>query len=125
METENMTKAKTETVNLPLEVSGQVEITRQWDDKGNPTGGGIEGPGISINWQTGHIDMEAGQNGPVPVDIVTLLIDRLEWYQEVNDGDWWCEETEQAILKLKESRMWMSERQRDRRRREVQGTYKP
>lgn len=116
---------RTETEDLPLAVSGRVRVGRQWDALGNPTGGGAQGPGIDLEWQVGHVDSAHGQNGPVPVDLANLLIDRLEWYQSVNEGAWACVETAQAILKLKEARMWMGERQRERKRREVQGTYKP
>lgn len=108
---------KSERKDLMMTVRGRMEIRRERNEAGHPTGGGVEGPGISVQWQVGHVDPTVGQNGPIPVDVLNILIDRLEWYQEVNEDAWACEETDQALLKLREARMWMGERQRNRQAR--------
>jgi hypothetical protein len=55
----------------------------------------------------------------------TLLQVCKEYLEGVNKGDLASRETSMAITKIDEALMWIQKRADDRKRRDVQGTYKP
>jgi len=60
------------------------------------------------------------QEGVFVESLIQLAIIHLE---SVNVGALENDDTKQAIIKLKESNMWLGKRAEDRKLREVQGTY--
>lgn len=54
----------------------------------------------------------------------TLIETSKQYLESVNTGDLASRETSMAITKLDEALMWLNKRAEDRKRRNVQGTYK-
>lgn len=75
---------------------------------------------IIIKFQDGPIK-ENGVNGCQIEDVITVLLLRLEGFQ---NGEYWCEENAMAITHLKEAQNWLYRRTRDRETRGVEGYNK-
>lgn len=73
-----------------------------------------------VNFQKGPIK-EAGVNGVMNEDLIAMVIDRLQSFQE---SDYKCRENAVAITKLEEALMWLRKRTQDREDRGVEGTHK-
>ena len=71
-----------------------------------------------IKFQKGPIK-EKGVNGCHNEDLIAIVIDRLQQFQE---SDFKCRENAIAITKLEEALMWLGKRTQDRRNRGVEGT---
>jgi hypothetical protein len=71
-----------------------------------------------VNFQDGPIK-EAGVNGVMNEDLLAMVIDRLQGFQ---NGDYKCRENAVAITKLEEALMWLRKRTQDREDRGVEGT---
>lgn len=54
---------------------------------------------------------EVGNNGICMLDILDAMIDRLGQFE----GQWPREENNQAILKMKEAKLWLKEKRENRR----------
>lgn len=74
---------------------------------------------INIKWQEGPVKV-VGRNGAQIEDVIDLLVERLQKFQE---GELACRENELAITKLQEARLWLNERTRKRLEQKVEGTY--
>jgi hypothetical protein len=73
----------------------------------------------SIHFQEGPLK-ESGLNGVFNEDLIGIVIDRLEHFQ---NSDFSCRENAVAITKLEEALMWLRKRTLNRQKRNVLGTY--
>jgi len=73
-----------------------------------------------INFQSGPIK-ESGVNGVMNEDLIAMVIDRLEHFQQ---SEFRCRENSLAITKLEESLHWLGYRTNKREKRGVEGTHK-
>lgn len=71
-----------------------------------------------IKFQKGPIK-ECGINGCHNEDLIAIVIDRLQCFQE---SEFKCRENAIAITKLEEALMWLRKRTDDRAKRGVEGT---
>lgn len=71
-----------------------------------------------IKFQRGPIK-ENGINGCHNEDLIAIVIDRLQSFQE---SEYKCRENAIAITKLEEALMWLRKRTEDRQKRGVEGT---
>lgn len=71
-----------------------------------------------IKFQEGPIK-EHGINGCHNEDLIAIVIDRLQSFQE---SSFKCKENAMAITKLEEALMWLNKRTQDRIKRKVEGT---
>ena len=76
---------------------------------------------VQIKFQEGPVD-EAGVNGCQIEDVLELLINRLEQF---NEGPLRCRENACAKTHLEEARFWLWERTRKRRAQRVEGKALP
>lgn len=72
-----------------------------------------------VQFQKGPIK-EAGVNGVMNEDLIAMVIDRLNSFQE---SQFKCRENAIAITKLEETLLWLGKRTMDREHRNVEGTY--
>jgi len=77
-----------------------------------------EEPFAVIHFQKGPIE-EAGVNGCHNEDLIAIVIDRLQAFQE---GEYACRENALAIMKLEEAMHWLNHRTQERATRGVEGT---
>ena len=71
-----------------------------------------------VKFQEGPIK-EHGINGCHNEDLIAIVIDRLQSFQESNFA---CRENAIAITKLEEALLWLGKRTQDRKNRGVEGT---
>lgn len=72
-----------------------------------------------IHFQEGPIK-ECGVNGVCNEDLINMVIDRLEHFQ---DSEFRCRENAIAITKLEEALLWLRKRTMAREARGVEGTH--
>ena len=72
-----------------------------------------------IQFQEGPIK-ECGVNGVCNEDLINMVIDRLEHFQ---NSEFKCRENAIAITKLEEALMWLRKRTMEREQRGVEGTH--
>lgn len=72
-----------------------------------------------IHFQEGPIK-ECGVNGVCNEDLICMVIDRLEHFQQ---SEFRCRENEIAITKLEEALLWLRKRTMSRELRGVEGTH--
>jgi hypothetical protein len=95
------------------------------DENGDPSGGSVDGVGLSITWQDGPLGRGAERKEPNGAFVETVLaaaLQRIEFYQS---GKFKCRENALAITKIEEALLWLDKRTRDREARQVEGTHKP
>jgi hypothetical protein len=83
-----------------------------------PVGGDQNPPLTEVTFQKGAIK-EYGVNGAMNEDLIAMVIDRLQSFQE---SEFNCRENAIAITKLEEALLWLRKRTVDRERRGVEGT---
>lgn len=98
------------------------------DEQDRPTGGFVEGTGISIGWQNGPLgrvgtDERVEPNGAFVEDVLGAALQRIEHYQQVGKGRFSCRENAIAITKLEEALMWLDSRTARRTKQGVEGTH--
>lgn len=96
------------------------------DANGNPTGGFVNGTGLSIQWQNGPLGRDNDRqqpNGAFVETVIEAARQRLEFYQNASDHRFSCRENAIAITKLEEALLWLNKRTQDRERRQVEGTH--
>lgn len=107
------------------------------DDDGNPMGGQCSGEGFGITWQNGVQE----PNGAIIEDVLAAVVDRLHFFQgqlpeqlldigglktrDPEAGKFACRENALAITHIEEAIHWLNHRTLERRRRGVEGSYKP
>lgn len=100
-----------------------INVLSYSDKDGNPTGGGVRGVGISIDWQDGPLGRGAERvepNGAFVEGVILAAIKRLEFFQE---SKFKCRENALAITKLEEALHWLNWRTLKRQTSGVEGTY--
>ena len=93
-----------------------------------PAGGMVDGLGLSIQWQNGPRGIDDyGELGPPNGAFVETVIaaakQRIEWYQEVSEGKFACDENRQSIIYLNKVLGLLDQRTKDRQQRGVEGTH--
>jgi len=99
------------------------EALNKVDENKNPTGGSVEGTGLSIAWQNGPLGRDADRikpNGAFVETVIDAARQRIQFYQ---DSKFSCRENAIAITKLEEALMWLNKRTADREKRNVEGTH--
>lgn len=111
-------------------VAGFKELVANYntDAAGNLTGGYTKGRGIYIAWQegprgTGEDRVEA--NGATVEDVIKAVKHRIEGFQKAAGGRLDCEQNRVALANLSNALKALDERSRNRKTREVEGTYEP
>ena len=74
---------------------------------------------VAIKFQEGPIK-ECGVNGCCDEDLLNIVADRLEHFQQ---SEFACEENKMAIQKIDEALMWLRKRTMSREARGVEGTH--
>ena len=92
-------------------------LTSHPQNNGEPVPDKILG---DVVFQQGPIK-EAGVNGVMNEDLIVMILDRLNGFQE---SEFKCRENAIAITKLEEALLWLNKRTLDRERRNVEGTHK-
>jgi hypothetical protein len=98
---------------------GLNELAQQAMD-GSPSRAGDETGYINIKFQCGPIQ-EVGVNGTSIENVVELLVQRLEGFQ---NGPFSCRENALAITHLQDAQNWLERRTRNRVSAGVEGTNK-
>lgn len=80
--------------------------------------GNVKTTYASVNFQNGPVK-EFGVNGCHQEDLLAIVIDRLESFQE---GPFSCRENALALTKIQEAMHWLNHRTKDRDQRGVEGT---
>ena len=80
-------------------------------------GGEVSELGV-VKFQNGAIK-ENGVNSVMNEDLLAIVIDRLQGFQE---GDYRCRENAIALTKIEEALLWLRKRTMDREARGVEGT---
>lgn len=107
------------------------------DEDYNPKGGTSTGEGYGITWQNGVQE----PNGAIIEDVLASVLDRLRFFQgdlpeqmipfgdgltaDYKAGKFACRENSKAIEHIEEALHWLNHRTLERRRRGVEGSYKP
>jgi hypothetical protein len=95
------------------------------DADGNPAGGITKRYGLTVYWQDGPVDPEAGPNGAQVDDVLAAALGRLQFLNSASDGRFACRENALAITKVQEAIFWQQERTRSRIARGVEATHTP
>ena len=112
--------------------TGDVIFGHNTIEDGNPAGGAvhlydskgsIKPAELSMRWQDGPVDREAGEatNGMFVEDLLEIVRIRLEFYQ---GSKFACQANASAIQHIKEAVKALCERRNDREARGVQGQHK-
>jgi hypothetical protein len=92
------------------------------DSAGNPCGGTTFGNGFAIGWQHGPLGRGTERvkaNGAFVEDVITAVIDRLEFYQ---DSRFVCDENASALYCLREALLHLHKRTNRREQQNTEGT---
>ena len=111
-------------------VAGFKELVANYktDAAGNLTGGYTKGRGIYIAWQDGargQGEDRVEANGASVEDVIRAVKHRIEGFQKANGGKLDCEQNRVALANLNNALKSLEERSRNRKTREVEGTYQP
>lgn len=102
-----------------------IYTVENWTDKdGNPAGGVASGTGFCISWQNGPLGRGKDRkepNGAFVEDIIKVVIERLEFYQE---SQFACEQNQKALGPLHAALTCLNNRTQDREQRGVEGLHK-
>lgn len=96
------------------------------DSKGNPSGGSVSSTGLSIIWQDGPLgqgEERKEPNGAFVETVIAAVTQRIEWYQEVSEGKFQCNENAWAIDRLTEALNHLNNRTERREKEGVEGTH--
>jgi hypothetical protein len=99
-------------------------------DTGLPLGGFAKATGIDIQFQPGPLRESKGSlvkepEGAFVETLIAIVVDRLQYYQNIANKRFRCRENSLAITHLQEALHWLDHRTRDREARGVEGTHKP
>lgn len=104
--------------------------TAHFEDKntGLPLGGFAKAIGVDIQFQAGPLQMDGTRKeatGAFVETLIAIVVDRLQYYQNVANKRFRCRENSIAITHLQEALHWLDHRTKDRESRGVEGTHKP
>lgn len=104
----------------------KLKIKNLKDKEGNPAGGTVDGPGLSVAWQDGPLGVPPKPaTGAFVEDLLEAARLRLLFYQVACDGKFACRENALAATKIEEALLWLTARRMKRTKRKVQGTNNP
>lgn len=101
----------------------EFEAVNNLDDSGNPTGGFVNGMGLTIRWQNGPLGRGADRvepNGAFVETVIAAAKQRIEHYQESKFN---CVENAQAIEHLNQALAVLNSRTNRREQQFVEGTH--
>ncbi len=96
--------------------NGAIEGGEKWS---------VESIGLKIRWQDGPLGRGANRKEPNGAFVETLIREskqRLEFYEQTQDGKFSCFENQQAILALDKALAYLNNRTKSREVRGVEGT---
>ena len=96
------------------------------DRQGFPAGGYSDTIGSTIRWQDGPLgrgDEKQAANGSFVEDIITIVIDRIQFYERASDGRFSCRENQSAIKYLRYALEALDSRTKRREAEGVEGTH--
>lgn len=120
---------------------GSCNIANGVDGNGHPTGGRVDGVGLSIVWQDGPLGRHAptcgpgkpctaesgctrrDPNGAFVETVISAALQRLAFYQKAAGGKFACFENEMAIEALAGALKFLEHRTITREQRQVEGTH--
>ena len=96
------------------------------DSAARPAGGVSSTEGAAISWQNGPLgnaENRQAANGAFVEDIIDIVIDRIQWYQTVNGGQFACDENSRAIEALQAANDHLDRRTARRQAAGTERTY--
>lgn len=93
------------------------------DGEGNPTGGNVDGTGLTIKWQDGPLGRGNDRkepNGAFVETVIDAALQRIQFYQASKFN---CRENALAITKLEEALHWLNARTNRREQSGTEGTH--
>ncbi len=105
---------------------GEFEAENRVDENGNPTGGFVNGVGLSIVWQDGPLgrgEDRVEPNGAFVETVLAAVKQRIEFYQTASEGRFACHENADVIASLEYCLRRMDDRTKAREARAVEGTH--
>lgn len=93
---------------------------------GMPAGGEVRATGLTIHWQDGPLGRGEERKEPNGAFVETILraaIQRLQWYQEVAEGKFACNDNTIAMNKIGSALTYLRQRTVAREARGVEGTH--
>ena len=98
------------------------------DGDGNPAGGVSTGKGFTISWQNGPLgrvgtDERREPNGAFVEDVIGAVKERFEFYQDVSDGTFACQENAECIALLRRIEEIQQARTQRRTEDKTEGTH--
>lgn len=103
-----------------------LQVVNSVDAFGNPAGGGVEGLGLSVQWQSEPLgNPPTAPNGAFVEELIEAARQRLGFYQTAANYMFYCQENALALTRLEEAAMWLRARRENRGARGVQGTLTP
>ena len=108
--------------------SQPVVVVNEVDDEGYPAGGFAKGNGVEVTWQNGSLgavdDPERQEpNGAFVEDLLTIALNRLNFYQTTADGSVASVENRSAIESIEKALYYLEKRTRRRTEQGVEGTH--
>lgn len=107
---------------------GEFDAKNVLDEDGNPSGGFVNGVGLTIQWQDGPLGRGVERlkpNGAFVETVIAAAKQRLEFYQTAADGKFNCHENADAINSLNSALRVLDNRTKSREARDVEGTHTP
>jgi len=89
---------------------GKFEAHNYKDLAENPTGGGVEGVGLSIRWQDGPLGRGDARQEPNGAFVENRDCGGKTAYRVLYESKFKCRENSMAITKLDEALMWLNKR---------------
>lgn len=114
-------------IQNPILMSKQLIIKRKKDKYPAPTRYEVLSNEINSQLKVANIffqednPAEVGINGCVIEDLISICIDRLQYFQE---SEFRCRENASALTHLEQSLMWLNKRTLERRAKGIEGTNK-
>lgn len=107
-------------------VNPDIAATNELDENGNPTGGGVVGVGLKIDWQSKPRKIEGSDellppNGAFVEDAIWAALQRLEFFNQSKYRD---RANSIAITHLEQALQALKDRQLERSFRGVEGEHK-
>ncbi len=102
---------------------GKYEAVNVVDENNNPTGGHVNGVGLSIVWQNGPLGRDGDRkepNGAFTETVIDAARQRIQFYQ---DGKFACIENAEAIKLLEQALAVLNSRTKRREAANVEGTH--
>lgn len=104
-------------------MQASVYVENRLDAAGNPTGGCVEGTGLSIEWQNGPLAVDGERVEPTGAFVETVLFAALQRIEYYNSTQFRCRENSLAITHIEEALHWLNARTSRRTAAGTEGTH--